>query len=132
MGKRRPEARVHSGEKDKKGEKMGRKQKPKYTEDLCGKMYLYFSGYDDRGLPSFSKFARSVRLTTEDIERFRKHPRFERAYRECQEIRRDYLIDRALDKRFDSSFAKYLISSEEEGEGKATPDNISLILTVNE
>ena len=47
-----------------------------------------------------------------DIERFRTHAKFDEAYRECNEIRRDYLIDNALSKRFDSSFTKFLISLE--------------------
>ena len=94
---------------------MGRIKKPKYTKELCGKMYHFFIGYEDRGLPSFHKFARSVGMTVEDLERFRKtSTRFEKAYLECREIRRDYIIDRALDKRFDGSFAKYLLSSDTE------------------
>ena len=56
---------------------------------------------------------------TEDVERFRSHKRFERAYLECQQIRKDYLIDRALDKRFDSSFTKFLLTLDAEG----TEDN---------
>ena len=82
----------------------------KYTKDMPGRMYRFFLSYEDRGLPSFHKFARSVGLTTEDIEGFRSHKRFDKAYRECQQIRRDYLIDRGLDKRFDGSFAKFLLS----------------------
>ena len=111
---------------------MGRKKKAKFKDELCTRMYLYFLGYDDRGLPSFTKFAKASGLTTEDIERFRKYPRFESAYRECKEIRRDYLIDRALDKRFDSSFAKFLISCEVEGESSDNAGDITLHLTVTE
>ena len=93
---------------------MSKKKKIKYTPELIGKMYRYFSDYDDRGAPSLTKFARLVGTTVEDLERLRRNARFERAYRECSEIRRDYLIDRALDRRFDPSFVKYLISSEDE------------------
>ena len=93
-------------------------------------MYHFFLGYDDRGLPSFAKFARSVGLTVGDIERFRRYKRFEIAYRECQEIRKDYLIDRALDKRFDGSFAKFLISIDTEASGDS--GDITLNLRVNE
>ena len=92
--------------------RKGVKKKPriKYTPELAGQMYRFFLGYEDRGAPSFQKFARSAGLTTEDLESFRSRKRFDRAYRECQQIRRDYLIDRALDKRFDGSFTKYLLS----------------------
>ena len=111
---------------------MGRKRKAKYDERLCGKMYRFFLGYEDKGLPSFTKFAISVGLSTEDIERFRKHPRFEAAYRECKEIRKDYLIDRGLDKRFDGSFTKFLISCENDGESSEKAGDISLHLTVTD
>ena len=92
-----------------------RKAKRKYSDELAGQMYRFFLGYDDRGLPSFPKFARLSGLTTEDLESFRSHRRFDRAYRECLQIRRDYLIDRALDKRFDPSFSKFLLTLEGEG-----------------
>ena len=95
-------------------------------------MYHFFLGYDDRGAPSFTKFARSVGLVTDDVERFRKIPRFEAAYRECKEIRKDYLIDRALDKRFDGSFTKFLISCESENESRDDAGDITLHLTVTE
>lgn len=85
-------------------------------------MYLYFIDYDDRGAPSFHKFARSVGATVEDIERLRSNKRFDRAYRECLEIRRDYIIDRALDKRFDPSFVKHLLCSEEVGSDEEAHD----------
>ena len=48
-----------------------------------------------------------------ELMKLRGHKRFDAAYRECCEIRKDYLIDRALDKRFDPSFVKHLISEEE-------------------
>ena len=91
-----------------------KKLKKKYTEGLVGQMYHFFLGYEGRGIPSFNKFAISVGLTTEDIEKFRSHKRFDRAYRECLEIRKDYLIDRALDKRFDGGFVKFLLTLEED------------------
>lgn len=102
-----------------------KKAKPKlrYTVDLPGRMYMFFISYEDRGAPSISKFAKSIGSTVEEIEKFRRHRQFDRAYRECNEIRKDYLIDRALDKRFDPSFVKYLLSEEPtgvEGDGELT------------
>ena len=91
---------------------MKRKLKTKYSAELVRAMYSFIIEYDDRGAPSFHKFARSVCLTTEDLISFRSHKKFDRAYRECQQIRRDYLIDRALEKRFDASFTKFLLSDE--------------------
>ena len=89
-----------------------KKNHSKYTTDLPRRLYTFFFSYDGPGVPSFSKFARSIGATLSDIESFRRHGEFERAYQECSEIRRDYLIDNGLVKRFDSSFTKFLLSSE--------------------
>jgi hypothetical protein len=79
-------------------------------------MYRFFNSYTDVGAPSFVKFARLAGFTLEELESFRKHTKFDRAWRECSEIRRDYLIDMALTKRHDPSFTKYLLSLDEEGD----------------
>ena len=84
----------------------------KYTTDLPRRLYTFFLNYDGAGVPSFSKFARSIGATLYDIEGYRNHSEFERAYQECSEIRRDYLIDNGLVKRFDSSFTKFILNSE--------------------
>ena len=89
-----------------------KKNHSRYTNDLPRRLYTFFLGYDGPGAPSFSKFARSIGATLSDIERFRDKGEFERAYQECSEIRRDYLIDNGLVKRFDSSFTKFLLTSE--------------------
>ena len=84
----------------------------KYTTDLPRRLYTFFLNYDSPGAPSFAKFARSIGATLGDVEGFRRHGEFERAYQECSEIRRDYLIDNGLVKRFDSSFTKFVLSYE--------------------
>ena len=89
-----------------------KKNNSKYTVDLPRRLYTFFLGYDGPGVPSFSKFARSIGMTLSDLERFREKREFERAYQECSEIRRDYLIDNGLVKRFDSSFTKFLLGTE--------------------
>ena len=89
------------------------KKKIKYTNDMPRLLYTFFTSYSAQtGAPSFAKFARSIGATLEDVERFRKNGEFERAYRECSEIRKDYLRDTALAKRFDSSLVKFLLSAE--------------------
>lgn len=81
-------------------------------------MYLYFANYAEGvGAPSFDKFARSIGVTCSELNSFRTHKKFDEAYLECSEIRRDYLIDNALIKRFDSSLVKYLIEMENGTEG---------------
>ena len=84
----------------------------KYTKDLPRRIYTFFLNFDGPGAPSFSKFARSIGATLDDLEGFKRHGEFARAYQECSEIRRDYLIDNGLVKRFDSSFTKFLLTSE--------------------
>ena len=106
------------------------KRKVKYKSDLPRLLYLFFSSYSDTaGAPSFQKFARSIGVTGDDITRFREHRQFDRAYRECSEIRRDYLIDNALTRRFDPSFVKYLLSLEY-GETDPTEEELAVKLEV--
>lgn len=94
-------------------------RRTKYSRDLPRRMYSFFAGYSEpHGAPSFSKFARSTGLTLKILHSFRKHRAFDEAYLECNEIRRDYLIDQALTKRFDSSLVKFLLDSERECEEK--------------
>ena len=85
----------------------------KYSPDMPRKLYGFFTSYSDApGAPSFSKFARSIGATLSEIEQFCEHEEFKRAYDECNEIRRDYLIDNALCKRFDGSVTKFLLAAE--------------------
>ena len=108
------------------------RKRARYDPGIGGRMYLFFTGYDGRGVPSITKFAASVGMTTEELESFRRHRRFERAYRECQEIRRDYLIDRALDRRFDPSFTKFLLSADDERDTATGDGELVLQLEVKE
>ena len=89
-----------------------KKNHSKYTKDLPRRLYTFFLNFEDIGAPSFSKFARSIGVTLNELERYRRNSEFDRAYRECSEIRRDYLIDNGLTKRFDSSLVKFVLSSE--------------------
>ena len=93
-------------------EGRGMRKRIKYAPTLPKRMYTYFSSYKDAGAPSFGKFARSVGLTLAELEGLRGKKELERAYRECNEIRRDYLIDTALAKRADASVAKFLLTVE--------------------
>ena len=88
-------------------------KKAKYDKTLPRRMYHYFRSYDEKcGAPSFTKFATANGYTPEDLLSFRKHRAFELAYRAACEIRRDYLIDRALCRQFDGSFVKFLLTEE--------------------
>ena len=100
----------------------------KYTPDVARKMYAFFLSYDG-GIPSFSKFARSVGTTLAKLQALRKYKKFNEAYCECSEIRRDYLIDAALTKRHDSSFTKYILEIEF---GEDSPEENEITLRVIE
>lgn len=108
---------------------VDKKPTEKHIQKLAEKMYHFFADYEDRGAPSFVKFARSIGLTTDFIKSLRSQRDFEIAYLECQQIRRDYLIDRALDKRFDPSFTKFLLTLEDEAES-SEDGNFTLHLEV--
>ncbi|MBQ9733478.1 MAG: hypothetical protein IJV74_04505 [Clostridia bacterium] len=62
-------------------------------------------------------------FTTEELVAFRRHKRFDEAFRECLLLRRDLLIDRALCRRFDGSVTKFLLSED----GAETDEKISEI-----
>ena len=86
-------------------------------------MYTYFVTYSgNTGAPSFAKFALSIGVTLEELCSYRKNKKFDRSYRECCEIRKDYLIDMALNKRFDPSFTKFLLSELEKNESDGEND----------
>ena len=108
------------------------KKNSNYKKDFPHKLYIFFATYNENtGAPSFLKFARSIGVTTEDVEKWREHKEFDRAYRECTEIRRDYLIDNALCKRFDSSFTKFLLGEEVNSDG-GEKEKIDVVLRVLE
>ena len=106
------------------------KKRIKYSRDLPRRLYSFFKDWSDgTGAPSVEKFAISIGATLSDVERFRSHVDFERAWRECSEIRRDYLTDMALTRRFDPSFVKFLLTEETED---VTDTGIDLRLEVIE
>ena len=102
------------------------------TKEICHRMYLYFISYDDRGAPSFDKFACSIGMTLADLMKLRSRKKFNAAYRECCAIRRDYLIDRALDKRFDPSFVKQLLILGDGEDKTVDAPDFNLVVEVSE
>ena len=103
----------------------------RYDGTLPRTMYLFFSEYDDgRTAPSFSKFARSIGVTLEQLRSFRKHKKFDLAWIECDEIKRDYLTDKALTKQFDPTFTKFLLSEADREATEEKEESISVLITV--
>ena len=110
-----------------------KKKGKRYDSTLPRRMYTYFCGFTEAEAPSFGKFARSIGLTLAELSEYRAHSEFDRAWQECNEIRRDYLIDRALTRRHDPSFVKFLLSYEFGiGEGEKSDGDINLNITVTE
>ena len=104
--------------------------KKKYDKDLPRQIYTYFvNAAAESSIPSFSKFARSIGVTLDTLSEYRKHKEFDRAWRDCIEIRRDYLTDCALTRRYDPSFVKFLLGFEMGTEAETDEDN-SLAVTV--
>ena len=120
---------LHSTRKWERRKEVDKKPTEKHMKKLAEKMYYFFADYEDRGAPSFAKFARSIGFSTAELESMRSSRDFDLSYLECRKIRRDYLIDRALDKRFDSSFTKFLLSLEDEAE-KSESGSFTLRLEV--
>lgn len=111
----------------RKGDTVRAYGKAKYKSSLADEMTAFFEGYEEAfGAPSFEKFARLKGMTVNRLESFRSHEKFNRAYLECSEIRRDYLIDKALCKRFDPTFVRHLISDEQVKEQADTVTSFTL------
>ena len=101
------------------------------SEETTRKMYIFFRDYTDAGVPSFGKFARKIGVTLAELEAWRRDEEFEKAYRECNEIRRDYLIDHALCRQFDGSFVKFLLTEEGKCDERNDEDgSLEVVLTV--
>ena len=132
VGEKRRRGRYGARITRPKADMTDNKKRGKYSPEIPRKMYLFFLNYSDTGLPSFRKFAGSIGLTLEELIKMRSHKKFDAAFRECKEIRRDFLIDRALEKRMDGSFAKFLISIEDEKEAAEDRGDLLLRLEVKE
>lgn len=87
-------------------------------ETLGKKMLDYFraAGSEENGgretLPSFTAFAHSLGTTVGAMRRFKEqNESFRAAWEECEELLCDRIIDGALHRRLDGSFAKFLLTS---------------------
>ena len=109
------------------------KKTRKYDKDLPRQLYTYFCGsVTENTIPSFSKFARSIGVTLASLDKYRKHSEFDRAWRDCIEIRRDYLTDCALTRRYDPSFVKFLLDFEAEAELSEKDEGFALTVKVED
>ena len=95
--------------------------------ELARHLLAYFEGHDgevptraEGEIPSFIKFARREGLQLGELEAQLSRGVLSEVRRTCEALRREHLIDRALLRRYDPSFVKYLLEAEQtavEGDG---------------
>ncbi len=105
--------------------------------ELAKKMLSYFSYSDERRLPSFAKFAAATGHTVAALKSFcEKSEKFSQAYEECRARLYDMIAEGALMKKYDSSFAKFLLSGNLDDYGSCndngTPEEFKVNITVIE
>ena len=88
------------------------------TEALGERMLHYFraptdeEGRGSTGLPSFTAFAHSLGTTVGALRRFKEqNAEFRAVWEECEELLCDRIIDGALHRRLDGSFAKFILTA---------------------
>ncbi len=113
------------------------------TKALIDEMLHYFrtagsaqSEYKE-DLPSFVRFAHRIGTDMQTLRAKRKKSRaLDAAFRECEELLADRIVDGALHKRFDASFAKFLLSEHlgflEKEMTEETEEGFALTVTVRE
>ena len=87
------------------------------------------------GIPSFVSFAKKIGVGVRRIEQWKEsYPEFGEAYGECLERQKQLLIDGALCKKIDSTFAKYYLTAifglgeeKEEVSSSISPEDMRLI-----
>ena len=100
---------------------------------LGEKMLLYFRTAGCEGseyredVPSFVRFAHALGTTVGEMRRFKEqNADFRAAWEECEEILCDRIVDGALHRRLDGSFAKFLLTEKEEAE--VEPFGVEILL----
>ena len=82
-----------------------------YESTLPQRMLSYFSSCEGNSLPSFAKFAAASGYSCAQLRSFcQESEDFAQAYEECRARLADMIAEGALTKRYDSSFAKFLLS----------------------
>ena len=106
---------------------------------LGEKMLHYFKTAGCEGseykedLPSFVRFAHTLGTTVGALRRFKEqNADFRAVWEECEEILCDRIIDGALHRRFDGSFAKFFLTARfgfaENAEGEDEPFGVEILL----
>ena len=85
-------------------------------------------------IPSFVRFAHAFGTTVGALRRFKEqNADFRAVWEECEEILCDRIIDGALHRRLDGSFAKFLLTARfglaEKAEADAEPFGVEILLS---
>ncbi len=128
----------------KKGNRSGIKFEPgnqyhcKYTEDMPNKVIEYFSreymhsGHDATGKvyywadrpPSFIRFALEIGVWPKTLYKWREeHPEFDEACKISEELAAQQLIDCGLNKAYNVTMAKFILSAKHGLVEKTAVDN---------
>ncbi len=82
-----------------------------YSQCFERQMLIYFKDTQAPDFPTFSSFANHIGVTVKTLEAWRdSQPAFRDVWEECREIQRDRLIEGGLARRYDASFAKYILT----------------------
>ncbi len=84
----------------------------KYRSRYCKEIIEYFGGFNEKGIPQLSKFARKVGVTLRTLENWKeKYPKFHDACEECIAIRDEILIDGGLMGRYNPQITKFILEN---------------------
>ncbi len=93
-----------------------------YSQCFERQMLIYFRDMVAPDFPTFASFAQHIGVTVKTLCEWRDtHAAFADVWEECREIQRARLIEGGLAKRYDVSFAKYILT-EMFGFGEETGD----------
>lgn len=85
----------------------------KYKDEYPEAMIAWFRATAEDGLtyPTFEGFADSIGVLTATLRNWREHDCFDLAYARCLDIQRRLILQRALDRTYDSNFAKFVATN---------------------
>ena len=128
---------------------MQKNKSAPYRKEYCKRMLSFFrrppyictttEKYDRNGnvtsvredkepceFPTFARFAAELGVDLVDLQAWRSHPEFHRAYLACEALQKSILVENAMIGRYDSSFAKLLLTSEGQKTEEQPPFSVEI------
>ena len=96
------------------GAPLGNQNASKYKDEYPEAMIAWFRSTAEDGLtyPTFEGFADSIGVLSETLRGWRdNNDCFRSAYARCLDIQRRLILQRALDRTYDSNFAKFVATN---------------------